>query len=50
MSEDGRIEAVSGKGPTAFAVGGQWFPEYPYLDRADYNVLIGAFHEASKES
>ena len=49
VCEDGQIEAVSVKGAKAFAVGVQWHPEYRYWEKADYNALIGAFHEAARE-
>lgn len=49
ISEDGQIEAVSVIGAKAFAVGVQWHPEYRYWEKADYNALIGAFHEAARE-
>src|SRR3989338_1125006 len=46
---DGQIEAVSVIGAKAFAVGVQWHPEYRYWEKADYNALLGAFHQAARE-
>jgi len=49
VAEDGQIEAVSVIGAKAFAVGVQWHPEYRYWEKADYNALLGAFHQAARE-
>jgi putative glutamine amidotransferase len=49
VAEDGQIEAVSVIGAKAFAVGVQWHPEYRYWQKADYNALLGAFHQAARE-
>jgi putative glutamine amidotransferase len=49
VAEDGQIEAVSVIGAKAFAVGVQWHPEYRYWEKADYNALLQAFHDAAKE-
>lgn len=48
VCEDGQIEAVSVKGAKAFAMGVQWHPEYRYWENAQYNALLGAFHEAAR--
>lgn len=49
VAEDGQIEAVSVIGAKAFAVGVQWHPEYRYWEKADYNALLEAFHQAARE-
>jgi putative glutamine amidotransferase len=49
VAQDGQIEAVSVIGAKAFAVGVQWHPEYRYWQKADYNALLGAFHQAARE-
>ena len=48
VAEDGQIEALSVIGVKAFAVGVQWHPEYRFWEKADYNALLAAFHDAAR--
>ena len=48
VAEDGQIEALSVIGAKVFAVGVQWHPEYRYWEKADYNALLQAFHDAAR--